>query len=105
MADVKTRSEVTEKITSMFIKSTGWYKKELPLDAHLTFDLKTDGDDISFFFEEVEACFDMRLTQSEWGQVTSLQGVIDVAVQYRGVKLRPPDPERGFWGKLLDCIK
>jgi acyl carrier protein len=105
MADVPSNHEVTDQVISMFVKSTGWYKKELPLDAHLTHDLKTDGDDISFLFEEVEQHFDMRLTQNEWGKVASLQGIVDLVLRYQGVKLRPPDPKVGFWKKLWACIK
>jgi len=89
----------------MYIACSGWYKKELPLDAHLCIDLKTDGDDITAFVMQLEKYFDMRLTDAQWDGVFSLRQTVDLIMQYRGAKLRPPEPERSFWGKLWNCIK
>jgi len=75
------------------------------LDAHLVNDLDTDGDDLTIFAMDLEKYFDMRLTENEWEGVTTLQQTIDLVMQYRGVKLRPPDPELSFWGKLWHCFK
>ena len=105
MAVEQAKEEVTTKIIAMFIESVGWSEKYAPpLDAIAATELNIDSDDLSFFADDLEKYFDMRLTKNEWGQVGTLRQAIDLVMRYRGVKLRPP-PEPGFWAKLWACIK